>query len=286
VIDVLLITGMSGAGRSQAADVMEDLGWSVVDNLPTPLVDRIVELASGPGSSLGKLALVVGTSPHQSDILGAIARVEAAGHRVKIVFLEASTPELVRRYDATRRRHPLDDGSGGLLDAIERERALLEPVKAEADLVIDTSDLNVHQLKARLIGTFPPEQSASTLQVAVISFGYKHGLPLDADIVMDVRFLPNPYWDESLRALTGQDERVRNYVLGSEGRAFLEAFQGLLRQLLPAYAAEGKSYLTIAIGCTGGRHRSVAIADKLASWLRANGFPPRVTHRDVDRGGA
>jgi UPF0042 nucleotide-binding protein len=202
------------------------------------------------------------------------------------VFLDASTPEIVRRYDATRRRHPLDDGSGGLLDAIERERALLEPVKAEADLVIDTSDLNVHQLKARLIVTFPPEQSTATLQVAVVSFGYKHGLPLDADIVMDVRFLPNPYWDESLRGLTGQDERVRNYVLGSEGRAFLEAFQGLLRQLLPAYAAEGKSYLTIAIGCTGGRHRSVAIADKLAVWLRANGFPPRVTHRDVDRGSA
>ena len=285
MIDVLLITGLSGAGRSQAADVMEDLGWSVVDNLPTQLVDKIVELASGPGSTLGKLALVVGTSAHQSDILGAIATVEAAGHHVKILFLDASTPELVRRYAASRRRHPLDDGTSGVLDAIERERSVLEPVKAEADLVVDTTDLNVHQLKASLIGAFPPEQSGSTLQVAVVSFGYKHGLPLDADIVMDVRFLPNPYWQESLRELTGLDERVRSYVLGSEGRAFLEAFQSLLRQLLPAYAAEGKSYLTVAIGCTGGRHRSVAIAEKLAAWLRANGFPPRITHRDVGRGG-
>ena len=189
MIDVLLITGLSGAGRSQAADVMEDLGWSVVDNLPTPLVDKIVELASGPGSTLGKLALVVGTSPHQSDILGAIATVEAAGHQVRILFLDASTPELVRRYAATRRRHPLDDGSSGVLDAIERERSVLEPVKAEADLVVDTTDLNVHQLKASLIGAFPPEQSGSTLQVALVSFGYKHGLPLDADIVMDLSLI-------------------------------------------------------------------------------------------------
>jgi len=286
VIDVLLITGLSGAGRSHAADVMEDLGWSVVDNLPTQLVEKIVELASGPSSTLGKLALVVGTSAHQSDILQAIATVEAAGHRVKILFLDASTPELVRRYDATRRRHPLDDGRSGLLEVIERERAVLEPVKAEADLVIDTTNLNVHQLKARLIGAFPLEHDGSTLQVAVVSFGYKHGLPLDADIVMDVRFLPNPFWDEALRDLTGMDERVRNYVLGSQGRAFLESFQDLLRQLLPAYAAEGKSYLTVAIGCTGGRHRSVAIAEKLAVWLRAHGYPPRVTHRDVERSGA
>jgi RNase adapter protein RapZ len=283
VIDVVLITGLSGAGRSQAADVMEDLGWSVVDNLPTPLVDKIVELAGAPGSSLAKLALVVGAGPHQSDILGAMASVEAQGHRVRIIFLDAATPELVRRYESTRRRHPLDDGSGGVLAAIERERESLQPVKAEADLVIDTTELNVHQLKARLIGSFPPDQGESTLQVALMSFGYKHGLPLDADIVMDVRFLPNPYWDESLRQLSGLDERVRSYVLGSEAMAFLEALQALLRQLLPAYAAEGKSYLTVAIGCTGGRHRSVAIVERLGAWLREAGYPPRITHRDLDR---
>ena len=281
--DVLLITGLSGAGRSQAADVMEDLGWNVVDNLPTPLVEKIVDLASGPGSSLGRLALVVGTGPHQSDILTAIENVESNGHRVEILFLEASTPELVRRYEATRRRHPLDDGSSSLLASIERERALLDRVKGEADLVIDTTDLNVHQLKARLVANFPPEPDRPTLQVALMSFGYKHGLPLDADIVMDVRFLPNPHWDESLRPLTGLDDPVRNYVLRSEAMAFIESFQSLLLQLLPSYAAEGQSYLTIAIGCTGGQHRSVAVIEQLAGWLRSSGYPPRITHRDLHR---
>jgi UPF0042 nucleotide-binding protein len=283
VIDVLLITGLSGAGRSQAADVMEDLGWSVVDNLPTPLVEKIVELASGPASTLGKLALVVGTGAHQSDILTAIANVEQSGHRVQILFLEASTPELVRRYEATRRRHPLDNGSTRLLDAIEQERALLDRVKGEADLVVDTTDLNVHQLKARLISAFPPETDRPALQVALMSFGYKYGLPLDADIVMDVRFLANPYWDQSLRDLTGMDRDVRDFVLGPEALAFLESFQGLLLQLLPAYTAEGKSYLTIGIGCTGGQHRSVAIIEELAERLREHGFPLRVGHRDLGR---
>jgi UPF0042 nucleotide-binding protein len=286
VIDVLLITGLSGAGRSQAADVMEDLGWSVVDNLPTPLVERIVDLAAGPGSMLGRLALVVGSSPHQTDILKAIASVESAGHSVRILFLDASTAELVRRYDATRRRHPLDDGTGGLLTAIERERAVLAPVKEEADLVIDTTGLNVHQLKARLVAAFPPDAHGSTLQVALVSFGFKHGLPLDADIVMDVRFLPNPHWDPNLRPLTGLDEPVRRSVLGPEAMAFLDSFQQLLRQLLPLYAAEGRSYLTVAIGCTGGRHRSVAIIEKLAIFLRDAGYPPRVTHRDVNEAAA
>jgi UPF0042 nucleotide-binding protein len=285
VIDVLLITGLSGAGRSQAADVMEDLGWSVVDNLPTPLVEKIVDLAAGPASTLAKLALVVGTEAHQSDILAALANVEAGGHRVKILFLEASTPELIRRYEATRRRHPLDDARSGLVAAIERERKVLDPVKAEADLVIDTTGLNVHQLKARMIAAFPPEPERSALQVSLVSFGYKNGLPLDADIVMDVRFLPNPYWDEALRPLSGLDDEVRRYVLGAEADAFLESFQALLVGLLPAYAAEGKSYLTIGIGCTGGQHRSVAIVEQLGGWLRAHGFPPRITHRDMVRAG-
>lgn len=283
MIDVLLITGLSGAGRSQAADVLEDLGWNVVDNLPTPLVEKIVELASGPASTLGKLGLVVGTGAHQSDILTAIENVELAGHRVQILFLEASTPELVRRYEATRRRHPLDSGTGSLLDAIERERRLLDRVKGEADLVVDTTDLNVHQLKARLIAAFPPEVDRAGLQVAIMSFGYKYGLPLDADIVMDVRFLPNPHWDADLRDLTGMDAPVRDFVLGQEALAFLESFQSLVVQLLPAYVAEGKSYLTIGIGCTGGQHRSVAIVEDLAERLRVHGFPIRVGHRDLGR---
>lgn len=283
MIDVLLITGLSGAGRSQAADVLEDLGWNVVDNLPTPLVEKIVELASGPASTLGKLALVVGSGAHQSDILTAIENVELAGHRVQILFLEASTPELVRRYEATRRRHPLDNGASSLLDAIERERRLFDRVKGEADLVVDTSELNVHQLKARLIAAFPPEVDRPALQVALMSFGYKYGLPLDADVVMDVRFLPNPHWNPELRDLTGTDAAVRDFVLGAEAMSFLESFQALLLQLLPAYAAEGKSYLTIGIGCTGGQHRSVAIIEELAERLREHGFPLRVGHRDLGR---
>jgi len=283
VIEVLLITGLSGAGRSHAADVMEDLGWSVVDNLPTPLVEKIVELASGPASTLGRLALVVGTGAHQSDILTAIANVEKSGHRVQILFLEASTPELVRRYEATRRRHPLDTGGTRLLDAIEMERRILDGVKGEADLVIDTTDLNVHQLKARLISAFPPEEDRPALQVALMSFGYKHGLPLDADIVMDVRFLPNPHWDEALRPLTGMDQDVKDFVFGPEALAFLESFQSLILQLLPAYTAEGKSYLTIGVGCTGGQHRSVAIIEELAERLREHGYPLRVGHRDLGR---
>ena len=283
MIDVLLITGLSGAGRSQAADVLEDLGWNVVDNLPTPLVEKIVDLASGPASTLGKLALVVGSGAHQSDILTAIENVELAGHRVQILFLEAATPELVRRYEATRRRHPLDNGASSLLDAIERERRLLDRVKGEADLVVDTSDLNVHQLKARLIAAFPPEVDRPALQVALMSFGYKYGLPLDADVVMDVRFLPNPHWDPELRDLTGTDAAVRDFVLGAEAMSFLESFQALLLQLLPAYVAEGKSYLTIGIGCTGGQHRSVAIIEELAERLREHGFPLRVGHRDLGR---
>lgn len=283
MIDVLLITGLSGAGRSQAADVMEDLGWSVVDNLPTPLVEKIVELASGPASTLGRLALVVGTGAHQSDILTAIANVEKVGHRVQILFLEASTPELVRRYEATRRRHPLDTGGMRLLDAIEMERKILDGVKGEADLVIDTTDLNVHQLKARLVAAFPTEDDRPALAVALMSFGYKHGLPLDADIVMDVRFLPNPHWDEALRPLTGLDQDVKDFVLGPEALAFLESFQTLVLQLLPAYTAEGKSYLTIGVGCTGGQHRSVAIIEELAERLREHGYPLRVGHRDLAR---
>lgn len=284
MIDVLLITGLSGAGRSQAADVLEDLGWNVVDNLPTPLVEKIVELASGPASTLGKLALVVGTGAHQSDILTAIENVELAGHRVQILFLEASTPELVRRYEATRRRHPLDSGTGSLLDAIERERRLLDRVKGEADLVVDTTDLNVHQLKARLIAAFPPEVDRAGLQVAIMSFGYKYGLPLDADIVMDVRFLPNPHWDEQLRPLTGHDPAVRDFVLErAQASDFLDRFEGLMLSLLPSYGAEGKSYLTVAIGCTGGRHRSVAVVEELAERLRSHGHAVRTGHRDLSR---
>jgi len=281
VAEIVLITGLSGAGRSAAADVLEDLGWYVVDNLPTSLVEKVVELASMPGSDIDRLALVAGRD--YGAVLDNVAALRTAGHRVTVLFLDASTSELVRRYDATRRKHPLAAEADGLVESIDLERDLLERTHDAADLVIDTSALNVHQLKDRLVAAFD-EASTSQLQLAVESFGFKHGLPLDADIVMDVRFLPNPHWEEALRPLTGHDPVVKEFVLARpESVAFLERFEDLLRTVLPAYQAEGRSYLTVAIGCTGGRHRSVVIAEELASRLRARGTAVRTTHRDVTR---
>lgn len=278
VAEIVIITGLSGAGRSGAAAVLEDLGFYVVDNLPTSLMPTIVDLASQPGG-IERLALVSGRQ--HDDVLPHVAQMRASGHHVTVVFLDASTPVLVQRYDATRRRHPFADAAGGLLEAIQHERDLLRVLREQADLVIDTSELNVHQLKERLVSAFQHAGSPS-LQVAVESFGYKNGLPLDADIVMDVRFLPNPHWDENLRPLTGHDPSVRDFVL-ERGltSAFLDRFEEMLVGILPAYQAEGRSYLTIAIGCTGGRHRSVAIAEELARRFAARGIAARTTHRDV-----
>lgn len=276
---VVLITGLSGAGRSGAAGVFEDLGWYVVDNLPTSLVPTIVELAAKPGSGIDRLALVSGRQ--HSDVLPQVGAMRGAGHDVTVLFLDADTPEIVKRYDATRRRHPLHDEADGLLEAIELERERLAGVRAAADLVINTSELNIHQLKERLVASFSTSNSAQ-LQVAVESFGFKHGLPLDADIVMDVRFLPNPHWEDDLRPLTGHDPAVRDHVLETAAAAsFLDRFEALLADVLPAYHAEGRSYLTVAVGCTGGRHRSVAVAEEIARRLRERGVAVRTTHRDV-----
>jgi UPF0042 nucleotide-binding protein len=282
--DILVIAGLSGAGRSQAANSLEDLGWFVIDNLPSSLVEKVAELGTAPGSKTGRLALVVGSGPHQADIVDVVGRLRRAGHRVLILFLEASTAEVVRRYGSTRRKHPLGDDAGSVVDAIEDERRLLEPMKGEADVVIDTTDLNVHQLRARLVDLFGVESPAAGMQTTITSFGYKHGLPLDVDIVLDCRFLPNPYWVERLRDLTGLEQPVREYVLAQPATGeFLEKLDDLFSLLLPAYAEEGKSYLTVGIGCTGGRHRSVVLAEELGRHLRRMGYEPRVQHRDVDR---
>ena len=279
--EIVLITGLSGAGRSGAADVLEDLGWYVVDNLPTALIDTIVDLAAKPGSDISRLALVAGRSYER--LLSKIGDVRAGGHQVTVLFLAATTPALVKRYDATRRRHPLADRADGLVESIELERSLLEPVRGAADLVIDTTDLNVHQLKDRVIAAFSEEGDVG-LQVSIESFGFKHGLPRDADIVMDVRFLPNPHWQEDLRPLTGHDPKVRDHVLETaSGSEFVDRFDELLTSLLPHYEAEGRSYLTIAIGCTGGRHRSVAVVEELTSRLRDRGLAVRSSHRDLSR---
>lgn len=280
--DILVITGLSGAGRSQAADDLEDLGWFVVDNLPVALLDKVVELSGEAGGEIEKLCLVVGNARHQAGILGAAVNLRAQGHRVRIMFLDASTRELVRRYEETRRKHPMSDGTRGLEDVIEAERAAVAEVKASADLIIDTTGLTVHQLKAQLNERFGPESPADSLQVTVMSFGFKHGVPIDVDTVFDVRFLPNPHWDEALRPLTGLDPAVSGYVLGEDlAGEFLARVTSLLDLVLPAYVAEGRSYLTIGVGCTGGRHRSVAVVEAVAGHLRGAGYSPRVSHRDL-----
>lgn len=278
--DILLIAGLSGAGRSQAADDLEDLGWFVVDNMPTELIDKVVEIAA-VGESLAKLALVVSTPTAQRDVVDVLKRLRKSGHRVRMLFLDATNAELVKRYGSTRRKHPLAEGKSGVEEAITKERSLLEPVKAEADLVIDTTNLTIHQLKNQLGELFTDDGELDTMQISVVSFGYKHGLPLDVDLVFDVRFLPNPHWDEDLRPMSGLDLPVRDFVMEqSLSVKFLDQLTGMLTLLLPAYKSEGKSYLTVAIGCTGGRHRSVVIAEQLKQWLIQSSHNPRVTHRD------
>jgi UPF0042 nucleotide-binding protein len=282
-----VITGLSGAGRTLAADALDDLGWFVIDNLPPELVPKVVELAQTPGSQVDRVALVVRTGAYQEEILPMLGWLRSTGARVRILFLDAATDTLVRRYDSTRRRHPLSGGGSHahVVAAIERERELLDPVRAEADVVVDTSELNVHELRSRVQGLFGADEVEPTMQTTVLSFGYKHGLPLDADLVFDCRFLPNPHWVEELQPLTGLDEPVRRYVLDQPAaREFLANLESLLAQLLPAYVAEGKAYLTIALGCTGGRHRSVTIAEEVARLLREHGVrDPGVVHRDIDK---
>ena len=284
-LDVTVVTGMSGAGRSAAADVLEDLGFFVIDNLPPALIPKVAELGRGrEGAS--RFALVVDTraGEYLPDLESALAELRESGARTRVLFLDASDEVLVRRFDATRRRHPVAE-SDRVSDGITRERELLERIKEQSDVVVDTSELNVHELRDRLRELFgEPAGAPSGLQVSVVSFGYKHGLPLDVDLVFDCRFLPNPHWIESLRPLPGTDAKVRRYVMKQEEtQAFLEELSNLFELLLPAYVREGKSYLSIGVGCTGGRHRSVVIAAEIARVLERLGFPARVHHRDLER---
>jgi UPF0042 nucleotide-binding protein len=280
--EFLIITGLSGAGRSQAANTFEDLGWFVIDNLPPALIGKVADLVQGPGSETERVALAIGTGAYLDELTPALDHLRATGAKVRILFLEASDDVLLRRYENTRRRHPLAD-SERVADAIAREREALDPVKADADVVVDTSEFNVHQLRDRLHELFTADDE-SGLQTSVVSFGYKHGLPLDVDLVFDCRFLPNPHWVDELRPLTGRDQPVRDYVLGQpETGEFLRHLDNLFGFLLPNFVKEGKSYLSIAVGCTGGRHRSVVLADEVARLLAARGFRANVLHRDVDR---
>ncbi|CAN5652951.1 MAG: RNase adapter RapZ [Actinomycetota bacterium] len=281
--EFVVITGLSGAGRSQAANVLEDLGWFVIDNLPPALIDKVAELAQAPGTTIERVALVIGPKAGLSELTKSLATLRATNARVRVLFLEASDKVLVRRYTDTRRRHPLGEGES-IVETIERERANLEPVKGEADVVVDTTELNVHQLRERIVALFGADTETSGMQTTVLSFGYKHGLPLDADLVIDCRFLPNPHWVEDLRPHTGENADVRAYVMRfPETAEFLGRLDHLLDLVLPAYVQEGKSYLTLALGCTGGRHRSVVIADEVARLLRRKGYEASLVHRDIGR---
>jgi len=280
--EFLIITGVSGAGGSTAGDTFEDLGWFVIDNLPPALIGKVVDLVQQPGSTTQRVALVVRTEHYLDELATALENLRKSQAKVRVLFLEASDEVLVRRYENTRRRHPMS-GADRVSEAIERERALLEGVKSEADVVVDTSNLNVHQLRDRLLELFARE-TESPLQTNIISFGYKHGLPLDVDLVFDCRFLPNPHWVDSLRPLTGLDEPVQEYVRSQpETGEFLRRLDDLLELLMPAFVKEGKTYLSIGVGCTGGTHRSVFLAEELGAILRKRGFTPMVKHRDLGK---
>lgn len=281
--ELVLVTGMSGAGRSTAARALEDLGWFVIDNLPPELLSAAVEHVS-ESPDVERLAVVVDVRGGRmfEDLSRALDEVLASGLDLRVVFLEAGDNELVRRFESSRRPHPLQ-GAGGILDGLLRERATLGDLRARADLVIDTSALNVHDLRRKVDAAFGGSDRVR-LRATVMSFGFKYGLPLDADIVNDVRFLPNPFWVPELRELSGLDAEVSDYVTElPEAREFLDSMAGMLDLVSDGYLREGKRYVTVAIGCTGGKHRSVAMAENLAARLVKVGVEVLVVHRDLGR---
>jgi len=280
VPDIVIITGMSGAGRSTAARSLEDLGWYVVDNLPPALLPTMLDLADR--ASLAGIAAIVDVRSRafSTDLKSAIASLAARGVSPQVVFLEASDEVLVRRFENVRRPHPMQD-TGRVLDGIAAERELLRAVRGDSDLVLDTSALNVHELRARMHEYFGGSTEAGP-RIHIMSFGYKYGLPVDADLVADCRFLPNPHWMPELRPFTGLDAPVRDYVLGQPAAAaFLDAYLPVLEISLAGFEKEGKRFVTLAVGCTGGKHRSVAMAEQLAA--RLSGRTVTVTHRDLGR---
>ena len=282
--DVLILTGMSGAGRSTTGNALEDLGWYVVDNLPPQMLAPMTDLAERSRGGVTRLAAVVDVRSRSFfvDLREALAALRERGLGPRLVFLDAADEVLVRRFESVRRPHPLQ-GDGRILDGIAAERALLAGLKADADIVIDTSGLNVHQLSAKVSQAFDDERGLEPrLRATVMSFGFKYGIPLDADIVLDMRFLPNPYWVPELRALTGLDPEVSDYVLClPEAKQFLDRLVPTLEPVLEGYLREGKSYVTIAVGCTGGKHRSVATSEELARRLAGLGVASRTVHRDL-----
>jgi UPF0042 nucleotide-binding protein len=282
--EVIILSGMSGAGRSTTGNALEDLGWYVVDNLPPQMLAPMADLAERSRGGVSRLAAVVDVRSRTffADLRDSLAALRDRGLAPRLVFLDAADEVLVRRFESVRRPHPLQ-GDGRILDGIVAERDLLSGLKAEADIVIDTSGLNVHQLSAKVAQAFEDQRGQEPrLRATVMSFGFKYGIPLDADIVLDMRFLPNPFWVPELRPLTGLDHEVSDYVLSlPEAAQFLDRLVPALEPVLEGYQREGKTYVTIAIGCTGGKHRSVATAEELAKRLTALGVASRTVHRDL-----
>lgn len=282
---LVLITGMSGSGRNTAAAVLEEMGWYVADNLPPELIMRMVELSFEGDSPVERLAIVtdVRSRAFAGSLGEVLDRLRSAGRSPLVMFLDAQDDVLIARYDQVRRRHPLQEGDT-LVAGIEREREMLAGIKATADVVVDTSAMNIHELRRELERRFA-DPDAHTQRVTIQSFGFKHGAPRDADLLVDVRFLPNPYWIPELRPHRGTEEPVARYVLEQPAAArFLDLLRQMVETALPGYRREGKSFMTIAIGCTGGHHRSVAVAEALAERLAGlAGVEVSVTHRDIDR---
>jgi UPF0042 nucleotide-binding protein len=284
--DLLVITGMSGAGKSAVANVLEDLGWWVVDNMPPRLLPQLIDTVQAGAhdpDSVTKLAIVADVRGGELfvELDEAVRAARNPQRQPTVLFLEASDEVLVRRFESARRPHPLQ-GEGRILDGIVAERDVLSELRSQADLVVDTSALTIHQLGHRVRAAFADD--TDPLRVIVLSFGFKYGIPVDADMVADLRFLPNPYWVPELRPHTGQDAIVRDFVLGQErAGSFLASYTDLLRTVLPGYVEEGKRFATVAIGCTGGKHRSVAVTEELTRVLSGEGFAARAVHRDLGR---
>lgn len=284
-MEILIISGLSGGGKSKAASFLEDSGFYIVDNMPAAMILKFAEFCAGGGGRYERVALVydVRTAESFTELFGVLDQLKGMGDVCRMLFLEASPETVIKRYKETRRRHPLERETDSLEEAVRRERELMRPVKDRADFVIDTTRLSTAQLRRELMRLFNGEEQGG-MMVSVTSFGFKHGIPLEADLVLDVRFMPNPFYIEELRHHTGLDKPVSDYVFSfQQTHDFLRRVEDLLSFTLPLYAEEGKTGLVVAVGCTGGHHRSVTIAHALTDFIRQQGYPVAEHHRDMDR---
>lgn len=287
-MEVLIISGLSGGGKSKAASFLEDIGFYIVDNMPAAMILKFAEFCSGASSRYDRVALVydVRTGSSPTELFGVLDQLKTMQFTCRMLFLDATPETIIKRYKETRRRHPLSSSASSLEEAVHRERELIGPVRERADFVIDTSRLSTAKLRGELLRLFGSPEEKGGMAVSVMSFGFKYGLPMDADVVFDVRFMPNPFYIEELRPKTGLDREVSDYVFGfQQTRGYIQRLKDLLAFTLPLYAEEGKAALVIAVGCTGGRHRSVAVTRALAEFIREQGYQTAENHRDISRGG-